>query len=649
MYQLNLYKKSPFQFNDTPFILCPPNNLTGTFKDYVKSEIAKLQRVAMSGTFPSVYPTKEINGNETELYITFPLETYLKALPTETTAAGVIKYMLEELRTANLLQVDYMPASWSVNANGIAVSPYVMHEIAFTYFFDVEGVEVVPPYVEEILEQSTDPHPVGGNGTVKGYSRVLTFRLEVRRNKMLEAYTNGSFEIANAPRLCGGGITEATREFINRKIPFARFSAYKMIQPAEGSGEGYKSGFFERMSTDYKDRFYCLVIGTTKFTEADSVGEQTAVFVLATYDSANKAMAEYRSSTNIDTVLAKLGAAKERKRTTTSASNTFSFTPYAVYVVPRGCFLGDPTTAQRKAGDLWIKDEIITESGAAVPVVELKQSIYTTLTIGRPVASFETLTVGTSRTRVKMKNLLVTEPTDDTATKGKTTDELTYNAELNNVTVKTQITDGSRNGVKITLIVGNAEYDITNDFSGALSSTNISNAQLQAEATAKATDFIQQGAGVVLGGAAIIGGAVSGNIPAVVAGVSSFAGSVSGIIQNTQKEAPRQTAAQTGTPDGLANIQYFDGVYFETFAAWNETEIKRIGAYNVAVEKIGALSFIDDDYSPAYSDRAKLTTAGAWVSSATVPKDVETQLETKLNGGAVLCYGVDPLKAETGV
>ena len=645
MYQLNLYKKSPFQFNDTPFILCPPNNLTGTFKDYVKSELAKLQRVSMGSNFPSAYPTKEINGNETELYITFPIETYLKASPTETTAAGVIKYMLEELRAANLLQVDYMPASWSVDANGAAVVPYVMNEIAFTYFFDVEGVEVVPPYNEEVREQSTDTHPAGGNETVKGYARVLTFRLEVRRNKMLEAYTNGSFEIANAPRLCGGGITEATREFINRKIPFARFSAYKMIQPAEGSGEGYKSGFFERMSTDYKNRFYCLIVGTT----TDSVGEQTAVFVLATYDSENKATAEYRISTGIDTVLAKLGAAKERKRTTTEASTTFSFTPYAVYVVPRGCFLGDPTTTQRKTGGLWIKDEIITESGAAVPVVELKQNIYTTLTIGRPVASFETLTVGTSRTRVKMKNLLVTEPTHDTATKGRTTDELTYNAELNNVTVKTQITDGSRNGVKITLIVGNAEYDITNDFSGALSATNISNAQIQADATAKATNFIQQGAGVVLGGAAIIGGAVSGNIPAVVAGVSSFAGSVSGIIQNTQKEAPRQTATQTGTPDGLANIQFFDGVYFETFAAWNETEIKRIGAYNVAVEKIGALSFIDDDYNPEYSDRAKITTAGAWVSAATVPKDVETQLETKLNGGALLCYGVDPLKAETGV
>lgn len=648
-----LYKKSPFQFNNTPFILCAPTatTFTGKLSAYVKAELDKLGKFYNVGENPKPYPSNPVNGEENEFYFSTNYTHWinlLKDVPIATeirNAATALNYLLSELKQYNLLQYKYAPFSYNIDTNGAATDPYNDSVEVFSYFYDVLKIDIVPPSDEDLKARSTDTKPGNGN-TVKGFAEVITIRLRVRRNKMLEAYVNGDFDEENAPKICGGAIVEASRGFITGRIPNARFSAYKAIQPTEGSGEGYKSGFFERISTDYNNKFYCLIVGTKKMT-GGNLGERTAVFVTANHDAENKATAEYKGSYNIDLTVSKLGAAKEIKETTTQTTNTFSFVPYAVYVVPRGCFLGDPTISQDKAGDLWVKNEIITEVGAAVPVVELQQRIYPAFTIGRPVASFETLTIGTARTRVKLKNLLVSEAAKDAATYRTETENLTYNTELNNVGIETKITKGSRNGVKIILHVGNAEYDITNDFSGALSATNISNAQIQAEATARATNFVQQGAGVVLGGAAIIGGAVTGNIPAVVAGVSSVAGSVSGIIQNVQREAPRQTATQTGTPDGLENIIKFDGVYFETFSAWNAEEIKRVKKYKTTFENVTNITIIGRK-AVGTEDREELTTAGAIISAGSAAEDVKEQITNKLNGGAVICYSVDQLKAETG-
>lgn len=647
-----LYKKSPFQFNNTPFILCAPaaTTFTGKLSAYVKAELNKLDKFYNVGENPKPYTTTPVNGEEKEFYFSTNYTHWielLKNVPTPTgqrNAALALNYLLSELKQYNLLQYKYSPFSYNIDTNGAATDPYNDDVEVFSYFYDVLQIDIVPPSEEDLKARSTDTKPGAGN-TVKGFAEAVTIRLSVRRNKMLEAYANGDFD-EDAPKICGGAIVEASRSFITGRIPNARFSAYKAIQPAEGRGEGYKSGFFERLSTDYNNKFYCLIVGTKKMPSGD-LGERTAVFVTAKYDSENKATAAYEGSYNIDLTMSQLGAAKEIKETTTNATNTFAFTPYAVYVVPRGCFTGDPTILQDKAGNLWVKNEIITEVGAAVPVVELQQRIYTPVTIGRPVASFETLTIGTARTRVKLKNLLVAEAANDAATKGIETEDLTYNAELNNVGIETKVTTGSRNGVKIILHVGNAEYDITNDFSGALSATNISNAQIQAEATARATNFVQQGAGVVLGGAAIIGGAVTGNIPAVVAGVSSVAGSVSGIIQNVQREAPRQTATQTGAPDGLENIIKFDGVYFETFSAWNAEEIKRVKKYKTTFENAKNITIIGRK-TIGEEEREEITTAGSIVSVGSAPEEVKTQITNKLNGGAVICYSVEKLKEETG-
>lgn len=646
-----LYKKSPFQFNNTPFILGAPDSATyaGKLSDYVKSAIGNLETFYTGwymGENPLTPAPQSVNGEETAFFLSTNFDYWKELLKdSEYKDAGTgIKKILSELKKCNLMSYTYEPHSLEMDANGAAIAS-ASASPALSYFFDVLQVDLVPPSAEDLEARSTDPKPFAGN-TVKGFADVVTFRVRVRRNKMLEAYLNGDFDEADAPKLCGGAIVEASRGFIAGKIPVARFSAYKEIQPAEGNGEGYKSGFFERLSTEYKGKFYCVIVGTTNFS--DGLGEETAVFVTAAYDASNKASADWSGAYNIDITAAQLGAAKDRKRSSSETQNTFSFTPYAVYIIPRGCFMGDPEINQSKlAGGEWVKDEIITESGKTVPVVQLRQQKYKTLTIGRPVASFETLTVGTTRTRVKLKNLLVTEARNDAATDKIKTDELSYNAELNNASVETRITDGSRNGIKIILHVGNAEYDITNDFSGALSVTNISKAQLQAEATARATSFVQQGAGVVLGGAAVVGGIVTGNIPAVVAGVSGVAGSVSGIIQNTQRETPKQTATQTGAPDGLENITTFDGVYFETFTAWNAEEIKRVKKYKTTVENAKNITIIGRK-SVGEDDREELTTAAGIISAGSAPEEVKTQITDKLNAGAVICYSVEQLKKETG-
>lgn len=645
-----LYKKSPFQFNNTPFILGAPDSATysGKLSDYVKAGINSLETFYTgwyTGANPLNPAPQSVNGEETEFFLSTNFDYWKELLKDSDKDAGTgIKKILSKLKKCNLMSYTYAPWSWKMDANGAATASASASQ-ALSYYFDVLQVDLIPPSAEDLEARSTDPKPGAGN-TVKGFADVVTFRVKVRRNKMLEAYLNGDFDDADAPKICGGAIVEASRGFITGNIPAARFSAYKAIQPAEGNGEGYKSGFFDRLSTEYKGKFYCLIAGTINF--AGGVGEKTAAFVTANYDANNKAAADWSGAYNIWITAGQLGAAKEIKESTTGATNTFSFTPYAVYIIPRGCFMGDPEINQSKdGGGLWIKQEIITENGQSISVVKLKQQKYKTLTIGRPVASFETLTIGTARTRVKLKNLLATEATKDAATDRINTDELSYNAELNNVAVETRITDGSRNGVKIILHVSNAEYDITNDFSGALSVTNISKAQLQAEATARATNFVQQGAGVVLGGAAVVGGIVTGNIPAVVAGVSGVAGSVSGIIQSTQRETPKQTATQTGAPDGLENITTFDGVYFETFTAWNAEEIKRVKKYKTTFENVTNITIIGRKPTGG-DDREELTTAGAIIPALIAPEEVREQITDKLNGGAVICYSVEQLKKETG-
>lgn len=643
-----LYKKSPFQFNNTPFILGAPATYLGKLSDYVKNAIESLETFYSGfymGTNPTPTVQSPVNGEETAFFLSTSFNYWKELLKDSDKDAGTgIKKILSELKKCNLMSYTYAPLSWEMDANGAAINS-ASASPALYYYFDVLQVDLIPPSCEDLEARSTDQKPGAGN-TVKGFADVVTFRVKVRRNKMLESYLNGDFDDAYAPKICGGAIVEASRGFIMGNIPAARFSAYKAIQPTDGNGEGYKSGFFDRLSSEYKGKFYCVIVGTTNY--AEGAGEETAVFVTANYDENNKAAADWSGAYNIDITAAKLGAAKERKSTTTQNSNTFSFTPYAVYIVPRGCFMGDPEIDQSKVpSGLWIKEEIITENGQSVLVVQLRQQKYKTLTIGRPVASFETLTVGTARTRVKLKNILATEARNDAATDRIKTEELQYNAELNNVSVETRITNGSRNGVKIILHVSNAEYDITNDFSGALSVTNISKAQLQSEATARAANFVQQGAGVVLGGAAVVGGIVTGNIPAVVAGVSGVAGSISGIIQNTQRETPKQTATQTGAPDGLENITTFDGVYFETFTAWNAEEIKRAKKYKTTFENAENITIIGRK-SLGVDDREELTTAGATISTLTAPEEVREQITDKLNGGAVICYSVEQLKKETG-
>lgn len=642
-----LYKKSPFQFNNTPFILGAPATYLGKLSDYVKNAIGNLETFYTdwyTGANPLKPAQQSVNGEETEFFLSTNFDYWKELLKDSEKNAGTgIKKILSELKKCNLMSYTYAPQSLEMDENGAAIASE-SYSPALSYYFDVLQVDLIPPSAEDLEARSTDPKPYAGN-TVKGFADVVTFKITVRRNKMLEAYINGDFD-DTAPKICGGAIVEASRGFIMGNIPAARFSAYKAIQPTEGNGEGYKSGFFERLSPEYKGKFYCVIVGTTNY--AEGVGEETAVFVTANYDANNKAEADWAGAYNIDITAAKLGAAKERKSTTNEHSNTFSFTPYAVYIVPRGCFMGDPEIDQSKVpSGLWIKEEIITENGQNVPVVQLRQQKYKTLTIGRPVASFETLTIGTARTRVKLKNLLSTEARDDAATDRIKTEELQYNAELNNVSVETKITNGSRSGVKIILHVSNAEYDITNDFSGTLSVTNISKAQIQAEATARATNFVQQGAGVVLGGAAVVGGIVTGNIPAVVAGVSGVAGSVSGIIQNTQRETPRQTATQTGVPDGLENITTFDGVYFETFTALNAEEIKRVKKYKTTFENAKNITIIGRK-GITQDDREELTTAAAIISAGSAPEEVKTQITNKLNGGAVICYSVQQLKEDTG-
>lgn len=664
--RFQLYKKSPFQFNDNNLILCAPQDMAGTLSAYVQSELDKLEKFYSTIDDPIPVVARPVNGDETEFYFNINYVRWVQALknvPSGSyvrTAGSAIYNLLAELRQYNLLRYEYRPQSYNIDMDGKATTPLTDIVECFSYFYDVLQVDIVPPAAEDLEARSTDEKPGNGN-TVKGYADVITFRLKVRRNKMLEAYINDDFNAGNAPKIHDGYAIEMSRERINTiRDNTAKANAYKSLSPA-GTGKGFKSTYFGLFDDPNPSlsSFYVCVVGTV--SQESGVQSSTEVYVAATYDDDFKATPSGASVSTVSIDAVPLAAATQISRQIKGGEEkTFPFTPYAVYVIPRGFFnFSAPATNQEKtepgtAGKL-VKMQVITPNGSKHPVVRLSGRLYRTSVSGRPVAAFETLTIGTARTRIKVRNVLQNEPTDDgnTSTYGKQTNEINYyHAET--VYSYSRIVDGSRNGVRLFLNVDTAEYDITNDFSISLSAENMSAAAVQAAATQKATDFVQQGAGIVLGGAAIAGGVATGNAASIVAGVSSLAGAVSGFIQNAQREEPRQVATQTGDSDGLFNIQEFGGVYFETFQASNEAEIKFNDVYILP----GVRLFRDASNTTGYdiftvSDHSReqdyLKIVDPIISRGKgCDEDVRQLIKEKLTRGAVLCGGVETLQALTG-
>ncbi len=634
-----LYKKSPFQFNNTPFILGAPDSATysGKLSDYVKNAINNLENFYYDwdGMFPGANPIprvkQPVKGDENEFFLSTNFDYWKELLKDsdEKNAGTGTKKILSELKKCNLMSYTYMPGSLEMDENGAATANFSATQ-ALSYYFDVLQVDLIPPSAEDLEARSTDPKPIAEN-TVKGFADVVTFRIKVRRNKMLEAYRNGDFDDAAAPRICGGLISAAGRSMLLEKFPGGGIlagNAYPIIKPAGGDNSGrIIKSFFNSLSGNY----YAFCVGT--FTPSAAGGSpRTAVYTFLNTDrTAAFAISEE--------ILPGIVTYTDAAEATFAGNDSGVFTPSDVFVLPVEFLAGIPLNISGSTADIKAsKGYYLAKS------VVLNSGVYRSAK-GYSAADFgTTVTIGTNKTRVNVGGSLGSET--------KTADGVPIAGDIEqNIFAELRITKNG--GFRISLFVNGSEYDITDDFSVPLTPTNVSKSELQAQKISRLSSFVQQGGGVVAGAAAVAAGIASGGaalVPAVAAGAGAIFSNASGIAKNIADGAPKQAARQNGAADGIGNATTNGGLYFETFQAEN------FDAVNAAADSIGYACAIPANGVSVFEAPAKKYTAplllkveNAKISAGCTDAETEILIESKLNAGALICYGLDALKTAAGV
>lgn len=650
-----LYKKSPFQFNNTPFILCAPaaTTFTGKLSAYVKAELDKLGKFYNVGENPKPYPSNPVNGEEKEFYFSTNYTHWinlLKYVPIATeirNAALALNYLLSELKQYNLLQYKYAPFSYNIDTNGAATDPYNDGVEVFSYFYDVLQIDIVPPSDEDLKARSTDPKPGNGN-TVKGFAEVITIRLRVRRNKMLEAYVNGDFDTGEVSH---GNIIRAARGFIIDSFSHGAnegLFSYPVIPPTGSNGTEKR----ERALDRYND-YYAFCVGTF-LSNATGGSPRT---VLVTFINTDGTEAATISEADINGIVTYTDAEDATYKGNGTETDNGTFTPNAVYIVNRSFFENDDGLGTLEI-DTDNQYDIKAKGGYWLSrSVAVKTANYIGKKIYSAAAFNKTVTIGTNNTRVKVGGKLLNEYLDENETKPIGGDTLTKNIFLRMVFAK----NGS---IKISLNVNGEETDITDDFSVPLTASNVGKSELQAQKIARISNFIQQGGRIVTGAATAAAGVASGGaafLPAAIAGGEQIFSGAAGIYSNIVAGAPKPTATQQGSADGVTNATTLGGLYYEEKEAENKIEI------NEAAENVGyncniSLGTADGlgnkkvvnlfDYPksfPVKDDNTRvLQIENAIFSGSNADERTKNEIEIKLRGGAVLCYGIDALKRKTG-
>lgn len=635
MTRIKLYENTPFTF-DNNLLLAPPADLAAvSFSRYIKTALEAME--LLQNKYGNRFEVAgNLNGNETEIYLTYNLNTALD--PGEVgEVAQLVSSALTALQTCNLLQADYIIISPPIGDKGTG------QQTAYTYFYNIRSVEAIAPYEKYIDE-------IGGDDPqkyAKAYAENITFRLNVARNKLFEAYYNGFFDQGSGAklRLIGGQIIQAGREILLTNFRDSlNKNAYAEEEPkgVDGSINPTKKEIYENL----EDYYYIFCTGVAAPDSKYFATTRTAVYSYVTTEGdpptytitgARKVPKSYILS---GAAFVSLTDARTIKTYTAGETAENEFTPTGVYILPSAFFEKsgfDPGTV--------VYDILNGQRYAFATMGEVTAGTFRTNKIYQIAEAGQAVTVGTNRTRVKLSNFLANETDGGTVPIGA--------ESVKNIFAECRI---SSDGIfKVVLCVDGEETDITSDFEIPLSPSNMSKAEMQAANTGRIASFIQQGGGVVTGVAAIAAGVATGGaalIPAVAAGVGSLAGSVGGLAQNIANGAPKNTASQNGSTMGVLNALSYGGIYTETTNAGNRSTIRQkvarwgykctyaADAFNV-LAKVGI--------NTADKKALYLKTDGAYIArSDTRAQDVAEIVETKLNGGALICYGVNALKKETG-
>ena len=633
-----IFKKSPFRFNGNNIIFAPPEGRTAPFSEYVEYFVQNLEKLYDDSTYIRPKTDSPVTGNESEFYFTFNNEFFKKALQgaNEKYFGRTLLYFKKHiLRGCNLLEYYYKPPSWKTeildSGRPVSVAPYDSTFFEPMYF-DILGIDIIEADADTVEELSKTTDRPGNYGcAAETYFRNTTFRFRVQRNRMLEAYINGDFDSENAPRICGGLISAAGRSMLLEKFPGGGIlagNAYPIIKPAGGDNSGHEiKSFFNSLSGNY----YAFCVGT--FTPSAAGGSpKTAVYTfLNTAGTAAFAISEEK--------LPGIVTYTDAAEATFAGNDSGVFTPSDVFVLPVEFLSGTPLNISDSTADIKAsKGYYLAKS------VILNSGVYRSAK-GYSAADFgTTVTIGTNKTRVNVGGSLGSET--------KTADGAPIAGDIEqNIFAELRITKNG--GFRISLFVNGSEYDITDDFSVPLTPTNVSKSELQAQKISRLSSFVQQGGGVVAGAAAVAAGIASGGaalVPAVAAGAGAIFSNASGIAKNIADGAPKQAARQNGAADGIGNATTNGGLYFETFQAEN------FDAVNAAADSIGYACAIPANGVGVFEMPAKkyatpllLKVENAKISAGRTDADTEILIESKLNAGALICYGMDALKAAAGV
>ena len=637
MTSIKLYKNTPFTF-DNNLLLAPPADITSvSFSLYIKTALQNM--LALPNRYGDIFEVAgNLNGNETEIYLTYNLNTaYEPGRVGE--VAQLVSRACWELQACNLLRADYIILSPPIGGN------IKGEKTAYTYFYNIRSFDAIAPYEKYIDE-------IGGGDPqkyAKAYAENITFRLNVTRNKLFEAYYNGFFDQGSGAklRLIGGQIIQAGREILlNSFRDDLNKNAYAEEEPkgVDGSINPTKKEIYENLENYYyifctgvaaPDSKYYSTTRTAVYSYVKTEGVPPNYTITGAYKLketdilSGAAFVSLTDARTIETYLKTAGQTAENE-----------FTPTGVYILPSAFFEKSGfDTGKVVYGIKNGQGYYFYTMGAVSAGTFRTNKIYQVAEAGQAV------TVGTNRTRVKLSNFLANE------TDGGTTP---IGAEaVRNIYAECRI---SSDGIfKVVLCVDGEETDITDDFAIPLSPSNMSKSEMQAANTGRIASFIQQGGGIVTGVAAIAAGVATGGaalVPAVAAGVGSLAGSVGGLSQNIANGAPKNTATQNGATMGIGNALTYGGLYTETTYAGNWSAIRQKVArwgYKCTYAAKSFNIFANLGINKGLKKALYLKTDGAYIArSDTGGQDVAEIVETKLNGGALICYGVPALKKETG-
>lgn len=647
--QFQLYKKSPFQFNDNNLILCPPQNMSGTLSAYVQSELDKLDTFYTNeagSANPPPRVARPVNGEETEFYLSTNFDYWKKLLANTTRDAGQgVKLLLADLKKCNLLEYTYAPESWTMNAYGTAQTP-LSKTTALKYYFDVLRVDIVPPSEEDLEARSTDAKPGAGN-TVKGFADVITFRLNVRRNKMLEAYLVGDFDSGD---ICSGNIIRASRGFLIDLLGGGANEAcfaYPIVKPTGATGTPTR----RRALPSYGSEYYVFCSGTFLST-AEGASPRP---LLVTFINTEKTAAQTVTKGEIGGIVTYTDADEAIYRGSGSADDAGHFTPNAVYIIDKSFLETDAGLSTpaidtdnlydiKASGGFWLSQSAVVKDAELVGKKIYASSPYNKIA-----------TIGTNNTRVSVGGKLINETLDGTSA------PIGGDPLARNIFLRMRFANGGT--LKISLNVNGESTDITDDFSVPLTPSNIAKSELQAQKIARLSNFIQQGGRIVTGAATAAAGVASGGaafLPAAIAGGEQIFSGAAGIYSSIVAGAPKPTATQQGSADGVTNATTLGGLYFETNDAENAIEViyaaEAVGYNcNVSLGTVDGLGnknvvhlFSYPNTYPIQDDNARVLQIENPIFSSGADKETRGEIETKLRAGAILCYGINAIKRKTG-